>query len=276
DHVIDDTQGDEFGELSRAFNQMTAALREITAARAQLAREMAEQQMSAQQAEFDTQVEVQRRLMQQREMERLDIARDLHDGVLQELTLIGFTLAEAMRMEDKDSRVEKLNWVAENLKKQVGEIRAFCNQLRPPALAPFGLEKAIRSHIDEYQARYPALKIHLNLQADRQTLPEETRMALYRIFQEALNNVARHSNAGQLWINWVLEDQEVWLEIKDDGVGFEVPSDWGAHARSGHLGLVGMRERILAMGGEILIDSQPGQGTRVQVKIRRKENENES
>jgi signal transduction histidine kinase len=138
---------------------------------------------------YAAQMEVQRRLIQQRELERMDIARDLHDGLLQEMTTIGIALAEAMSMDDKQARIERLSWVRDHLQTQSSEIRTFCNELRPPALAPFGLEKAIRSHVEEYQKRHSDLGIHLNLQSDQQTLPEETRMALFRIYQESLNNI---------------------------------------------------------------------------------------
>ena len=161
--------------------------------------------LEAEQIEYIAEVEVQRQLIQQREMERMDIARDLHDGLLQEMSTLSFALAEAMSMDEKRARIERLQWVRDNLQKQAGEIRAFCNELRPPALAPFGLEKAIRSHIEEYQKRHPEIQVRKNLQADHQTLPEETRMALFRVYQEVLNNIAKHALARQVRVELVGE-----------------------------------------------------------------------
>jgi signal transduction histidine kinase len=163
--------------------------------------------------------------------------------------------------------MERLSWVRDHLQKQSSEIRTFCNELRPPTLASFGLEKAIRSHVEEYQKRHSDLVINLNLQSEQQTLPEETRMALFRIYQESLNNIVKHSKAGQAWITLSLDEKEACLEIEDNGVGFELPCDWVAQARSGHLGLLGMRERVQSIGGEIEFDSRPGQGTRVRVVV---------
>ena len=226
--------------------------------------------LEQEQIAYAAQMEVQRRLIQQRELERMDIARDLHDGLLQEMTGISFALAEAMSTDEKQARVKRLSWVRDQIQIQSGEIRTFCNELRPPALAPFGLEKAIRAHAEEYQKRHSDLVIHLNLQADHQTLPEEIRMALFRIYQESLNNISKHSKAGQVWISFWLDGEEACLEIEDDGIGFELPRDWVAQARSGHLGLLGMRERVQSIDGEIEFDSRPGQGTRVRVVVSRR------
>lgn len=223
--------------------------------------------LEAEQIENTAQMEVQRRLIQQREMERLDIARDLHDSVLQEMMAVGYALAEAIGIDEKDKRIERLQWVQQSLRKQAGEIRTFCSELRPPALAPFGLEKAIRSHIEAYQDRYPGLRVTLNLEADRQILPQDTRMALFRVYQEGVNNIARHAKASEIQITWTLGPGDACLEIEDNGVGFEVPHDWVTQARSGHLGLLGMRERVESIGGQIEFDSQPGAGTRVRVVV---------
>jgi PAS domain S-box-containing protein len=225
--------------------------------------------LEAERIEYVSQMEVQRRLMNQREMERMDIARDLHDGVLQEITAMGFSLTEAMNIDEKETRLERLRALQRSLHMQSQEIRRFCNDLRPPALAPFGLEKAIRSHVDTFRARRPGLNIHLSLQSDRQTLPEESRMALFRIYQEVMNNVVKHSQASEVWITLALAPRDVMLEIRDNGVGFDVPQDWVAQARSGHLGLIGLRERASAINGMVEIESRPGQGARVRVRVPR-------
>lgn len=225
--------------------------------------------LEAEQVAVAAQIEVQRRLIQQRELERMDIARDLHDGVLQELTALSFGLAEAVDIEEKAARIEKLRWVQAALQAQAREIRAFCNDLRPPALAPFGLEKAVQSHAAEFARRHPSLTLHLDLAADRQALPENTRMALFRVYQEVLNNIARHASASQVWVTWRLDEDQAVLEIADDGVGYVVPTDWVAQARSGHLGLLGIRERVQSVGGAVAFESQPGSGARVRVTVPR-------
>jgi PAS domain S-box-containing protein len=228
--------------------------------------DVTEQRMlEAKEADYALQMEVQRRLMEQREMERLDLARDLHDGPLQELTAISFTLADAVSIDQKDERIARLTSAQNLLLRQASEIRQFCNELRPPALAPFGLEKAVRSHIEAFQSRHPNIRFHLDLTADRQALSEHTRMGLFRIYQELLNNIAKHSQASDVWIRLSLDSENGTLEVRDNGVGFHVPTDWMAQARSGHLGLIGMRERASAIHGVLDIQSRPGHGTRVRV-----------
>jgi signal transduction histidine kinase len=98
-------------------------------------------------------------------------------------------------------------------------------------------------------------------------LPEDIRLALFRIYQEGMNNIAKHSPGSQVHILFHKDEKDAHLEISDNGPGFEVPEDWLTLARTGHLGLVGMSERAEAVGGRLKVDSAPGQGTRVQVIV---------
>jgi PAS domain S-box-containing protein len=230
-----------------------------------------QRKLEAVQAEYRMQMEVQRQLMEQREMERIDIARDLHDGPLQELAAVRITIQDAMATDEKDARIRKLNQVSNMLKKQAHEIRIFCNELRPPALAPYGLEKAILSHIEDFRERHPHIRIHLDLDPDRQTLPENTRMAFFRIYQEALNNIAKHSKADEIWVRLQVDQEEVVMEVEDNGEGFAVPTNWMNQTHNGHLGLIGMRERALSVNADLEIESAPGRGTIVRMGVKRGE-----
>ena len=98
-------------------------------------------------------------------------------------------------------------------------------------------------------------------------LPEEMRLALYRIYQESLTNIAKHSLSTQVKVCFEKTMEEAVLEIQDNGAGFEVPQDWLALARQGHLGLVGIQERAEAIGGKAEILSSPGNGTRIKVTV---------
>jgi two-component system sensor histidine kinase ComP len=99
------------------------------------------------------QVEVQRRLMEHREQERNLIARDLHDGPLQELISTNFALSDLIDMPDETQRAERLRQIMGQIQNQIKELRTFCYDLRPPALAPFGLQKAILSHMETFKQR---------------------------------------------------------------------------------------------------------------------------
>lgn len=219
-------------------------------------------------------IEVQRHLIQFREMERLDIAQDLHDGPLQELIGIAYSLTDILQLISGETVQPeplsgKLYSVQDRLKQQIRDLRVFCSELRPPTLVPFGLEKAIRSHAEAFQSRHPGLDIILDLSSDGHRLPEQIRMALFRIYQEMLNNVARHSGAGEVKVHFSLDDEHAWLEIEDNGSGFQVPTSWVELARQGHLGLVGAQERAEAVGSTLQVTSVTGEGTTVRVVVPR-------
>lgn len=224
-----------------------------------------QRRLEAEMRERAAQIEIQRQILRHRELERMEIARDLHDGPLQEMIGMNFAVNELTMIDDPEERLAMLHQIYENLQQQIQNVRAFCYELRPPALTPFGLERAIRSHVENLTRNENALEFHLDLAYDGQLLPEEIRLALFRVFQEALNNIQRHAQASQVWIRLSFDDQKIELEIRDNGRGFKVPYQWLDLAREGHLGVVGMHERVQAIDGQVLIESEPEQGTRIRV-----------
>jgi PAS domain S-box-containing protein len=213
------------------------------------------------------QLEVQRLILQQREMERMQIARDLHDGILQDLVGMGFLLSELVQINEKEARLDMLSNLQVNLNVSVRELRAFCSELRPPALAPFGVQKALRSHIQNFQVKHPDLIIHTELMPDGKRLNEMLRMVVFRVCQELLNNIVKHAQASEVWVHFALDEEGVELQVRDNGRGFSVPRRLVDLVREGHLGLVGIQERAEAVGGKLEIEAVPGQGTRVRILI---------
>ncbi len=215
--------------------------------------------------------EMQYRLMDQREQERIQIARNLHDGPLQDLLSLSYTVQSLVTGPVTDLQGDEMNGSLSEIRTRLvtlaGELRNVCNELRPPILARFGLAKAILAHAEEFQTRYPELKFQFSLEDDGQSLPDSIRMGLFRIYRECLNNIIHHSKATAVGINMAVESNLIRLEIRDNGEGFSVPKDWIELVRSGHLGLVGMKERTEALGGKLKVDSQPGDGTTVTVEI---------
>ena len=212
--------------------------------------------------------EVQHRLLDSKESERLRLAQELHDGIIQELFSITFQLAELEKDFSKNGEVEfkkNLRASRDMTQQVIRGLRNLSRELRPPALAPFGLEQAILSHIEQFQEMYPDITVHTDLNPDGQILDERLRLALFRIYQHSVSNVARHAKAKHLWVRLELTEQEIILEIEDDGKGFEIPSRWVEMARQGHLGLVGTRERVQAIGGQLKITSTLGKGTLIRV-----------
>ncbi len=211
--------------------------------------------------------ELQRRLMRGRETERLQLAQELHDGPLQELIDITFQLKELEDPMAEAGKAGQLQNVLLSINVLARSIRTICGELRPPTLVPFGLEKTIRSHADQFQEAHPEIKIHLDLDEDGQSLSEPIRIVLFRIYQVALNNILRHAQANQVKIQFRLEDGQAVLKVQDNGKGFELPDRWINLARQGHLGIVGARERAKEVGGEVDVITKIGKGTTIHAVV---------
>jgi PAS domain S-box-containing protein len=213
--------------------------------------------------------EVQHRLVESLEQERIHLAQELHDGPVQDLYGVSYGLTGLKEALPDEASRKQLATAQAGIQQAIQTLRATFTDLRPPALAPYGLEKAILSHAEGFQGRYPELKLTLNLTPDGQELPESIRMALFRIYQEALNNIARHAQAQQVWITFTLDAAQAVLEVRDDGQGFEAPQRWIELARQGHLGLIGISERVEALGGRLQIISARGAGALIRVSVPR-------
>ena len=193
--------------------------------------------------------ELQRRLLQGREQERLGIAQELHDGPLQDLMDVTYQIHEIAELESGSNTREKLNELQVTVNQLSRSIRMICGELRPPTLAPFGLGKTITSHAIQFEESHPEIKIKLNLMDDGQALSEPVRIVLFRIYQAALNNILRHAQASRVSIQFKLNEKQAILRIQDNGQGFILPAHWITLARQGHLGIVGARERANEVGG---------------------------
>jgi PAS domain S-box-containing protein len=211
------------------------------------------------------QIELHHRLLVQREQERQQIARDLHDGPVQALTGATFALRGLLMEPCAPEIATQLEALQTTMQEQINELRVYAGELRPPSLAKFGLGKAIRSHLGTFQEKHPEIQCYFDEVQDETRLPEEKSLALFRIFQETLVNILKHAQAAEVQIHLSQKHDQVALEIRDNGKGFEIPNDWLELARQGHLGLVGMRERAEAIGGQFEVYSQPGQGTFIRV-----------
>jgi signal transduction histidine kinase len=213
--------------------------------------------------------EAQQRLSEGREAERLHLAQELHDGPVQDLYGVRFQLGELVESLDGASIIRV--GVAElqiSIQHVISTLRNICGELRPPALAPFGLEVALRSHAGHFQKTHPDFAVTLDLSPDGLDLPEHVRLTLFRIYQQALNNVVRHAQARAVLVQLAVDAEQIVLTIQDDGCGFVVPLSWLEFARQGHLGLLGAAERAEAIGGELEIVSAAGEGTIVRVVVR--------
>lgn len=194
--------------------------------------------------------------------ERQRLARELHDSVSQALYGIGLGARTALvHLERSPQRAEEpLTYVLSLAEGALAEMRALIFELRPDDLDREGLVAALRRHIAALRVRY-GLTVHEDLGDDPQMAPA-TRLALYRIGQEALHNVARHAQAREVHVSMTQVENGINLEVVDDGIGFD-PSE----LFPGHLGLRSMRERAERLGGRFSIKSASGKGTHVTARV---------
>jgi two-component system, NarL family, sensor histidine kinase UhpB len=196
------------------------------------------------------------------EEERKRIARELHDGTAQTLAALRVRLRLARAMSEEDGRNAVLDRIAADMGEVTDELRRIAQGLRPPALDMLGLAPAIQSYARAI-ADTTGIVVETDLAATGGLLTPDVELALYRIVQEALSNVARHSAARRAWIRMRLAGRHVVTVIEDDGHGFAIAAD----LPGGGLGLFGMQERAGYVGGAVDIDSAPGAGTRIRVTI---------
>ena len=194
--------------------------------------------------------------------ERNHLARDLHDSVKQQITAASFQLAAVSALFERDPQAARASLAeAEKLTQGAGkELNAIIFELRPVALKPGGLEQSLREYINGWRRQNP-VEVRLLCQGEGRPDPQ-VQQELVRFVQEALSNVARHSQAGLVEVSLSSSAQELVLSIRDDGRGFEL----GLQTEAG-FGLHTMRERIQQAGGRFSLESSPEQGTRVTARI---------
>jgi len=198
-----------------------------------------------------------------REEERMHIAREIHDELGQLLTVLKMDVAWLnKRLSPEPGPVkEKITDLLLLIDTTVKTVRRIASELRPSLLDDLGLIAAMEWHFEEFQKR-SGIEGSSQLPDQEIPLPDSLKIGLFRIFQESLTNVARHSGAKNVAVELLKNENRLILTIRDDGIGF----DTGESKRK-TLGLVGMRERAEVMGGEYCIEGEPGRGTTVRVSV---------
>jgi NarL family two-component system sensor histidine kinase LiaS len=229
--TIEDRSADEIGQLGRHLNRMAVQLEDLIDAR---------QELSALN-------------------ERNRLARDLHDSVKQQMFAVSMNLgaAEMLWEQDPQAARARLEAVRELVRQSQQELTTIIQALRPVQLEDKGLRLALAEHVERWQQQTGITAV-FEADVDR-ALPLPVEEALFRIGQEALSNVARHSGATRVLVTLTARNGEASLMVRDNGLGFE------RHRRPG-VGLRSMRERVEALGGEVKIESGPG-GTSVIARV---------
>jgi signal transduction histidine kinase len=193
--------------------------------------------------------------------ERNRLARDLHDSVKQQVFAISMQLSAARTALSETDKSYSSVVEAERLAQQAGaELTSLINALRPPVLESKSLSDAIKEHVNEW-SRQNDITTKMNI--GDVSVNSNIEQALFRVLQEALANVARHSEAGRVMVALKSENDQVTLMIEDDGIGFD------AKRIAKGVGLDSMRERLAAVNGELQVSSLQSQGTRVTAIVRR-------
>src|SRR6476620_3143319 len=243
---------DRAKQLETLVESRTAKLAESNE---QLRREMAKREA------------LRRKLLHAQEEERRRIARELHDQMGQNLTALNVGLKSLLDRQSRSvlgSRVQRLQELASQTARDLHRVAV---ELRPAALDELGLVKAIRALIETWSARY---RIDVDFEAGQYKaagISSEIETTLYRIIQEALNNVSKHSGATRVALILRRTEEQVQAIIEDDGRGFDARVTSQSRNGSGRLGLLGIQERLGIVGGNFKIESAPQHGATLFVRI---------
>lgn len=201
------------------------------------------------------------------EDERKRLAADLHDGIIQSLIAVWYRLQriKATPQTSPEKWYDEISDLTNLLSTQIQDIRRILYDLRPLILDNYGLIPAVESYVHNLQEKHD-LPVEVVTSGKNKRLESKTEVTLFRILQEALTNVMKHANATQVKVKLAITAEEATLEVKDNGAGLDLALLTAGRAQN-RLGLASIQERALLLAGSCNIDSQPGKGTHILVKI---------
>jgi signal transduction histidine kinase len=262
--------GDEVGELARTFNHLADGVSEKAHLEQQLRQRTAELEnlYTALQEKEALRAQLLKRTITAQEEERARLSRELHDEIGQVLTAVQLgldRLARTLAAGDTATR-EQLARVQTLITQALTDLRHVVAALRPGVLDPLGLVPAL-GWVADHTLRPLGLQVTMETSGLSGRLPGELEVILFRIAQEAMNNVARHSQASHLLIRLAQTNGQVTMTLADDGVGFDPALVTAVPEQSRGVGLASMQERAALAGGQVLIESAPGRGTQIQAIV---------
>ena len=212
--------------------------------------------------------DAQRRLLTELEQERKYLAREIHDQVIQDLLSVNYELEEvAVSAAATLGPSEELGDIRESIRSLVADLRRICGSLRPPTIDNLGLGAAIQSYTYDWSRRTD-ISITLDLDDNLGRLPETIELSIFRIVQEGLNNVRKHSNANDVEISLKhTSPRTLLLSIADNGRGLAEDFELAQLPPEGHYGLLGISERVALLGGRVEFQNQANGGLLIQAEI---------
>lgn len=205
-------------------------------------------------------------LLNAQETERKRIASELHDGIGQRLSAVKFNVENILGGSDKQSAQvyrEQLQAVVQRIRDAIEEVRRISMDLRPSTLDDLGIVATIGWFCREYQAVLPELTLVKSIEVDERDISDTLKVVIFRILQEALNNIAKHANARRVFIDLAKVDREIRLCIRDDGEGFELTKE---KVSASGFGLKSMKERTELSAGIFSMTSTRGVGTTIEAR----------
>lgn len=204
-------------------------------------------------------------LLTAQERERKRVAQELHDGIGQSLTAIKFKLENALsRTDEKTSNLESLQQIVPVIQRAVEEVRRISMDLRPSILDDLGILATITWFCREFQTIYSGIRIEKQIELDEKIVPKRLKIVIFRLLQEALNNIAKHSYADCVRLCLWKNHKGIELLIQDNGVGFDSVAALATEDSGRGFGLASMRERTESRGGSFEIVSLLPRGTMIR------------
>jgi PAS domain S-box-containing protein len=206
-------------------------------------------------------------LLTVQENERKRIARDIHDSIGQSLSAIKFRVENILEQTGKGpakKMVQPLQTLIPIIQQSIEESRRIQMDLRPSVLDDLGIVVTCSWFCREFQTTFPGIHIEKKIEIEEDEVPQSLKTVIYRIMQEAMNNIAKHSKASAVSVSLKKREGEIDLIIQDNGQGFDIKETFSADGSSRGMGLASMRERAELSGGSFSMESVPGKGTTIR------------
>jgi signal transduction histidine kinase len=249
--------------LEKKIQQRTA---ELVDANQQLRREIGERlqiEESLRRSESEMRL-MSEQILTAQEIERKRIAADLHDGIGQSLSAIKFSLESALGVcaaKYGSDEIRRFDDIIVMMQTAVEEVRRISMDLHPSTLSDLGILPTVAWFCREFRGIYNSIRLETKIDLVEQQVPTPLKTVIFRILQESLNNIVKHSRAREVHLRLGIVADSIELEVRDNGIGFDHRTQAACEGPKAGFGFTGMRERAEFSGGRLLICSAPGEGT---------------